>query len=64
MSSSNFAERNYGPDMDFGDVCTVTLTLEIGPLVNVENKCVKYYPDSTLQTVVMARTRIFSICEL
>ena len=26
---SNKAVKSYGPDMDFGYVCTVTLTLEI-----------------------------------
>ena len=29
LSRSNFAVRSYGPDTDFGYVCTVTLTLEI-----------------------------------
>ena len=39
------AVRSYDPDTDFGHVCTVILTLEIGHLVKVDNKCVKYYPD-------------------
>ena len=29
LSRSNMAMRSYGPDTDFLDVCTVTLTLEI-----------------------------------
>ena len=29
LSRSNMAVRSYGPDTDFGYVCTVTLTLEI-----------------------------------
>ena len=29
LSRSNLAVRSYGPDMDFGYVCTVTLTFEI-----------------------------------
>ena len=29
LSRSNMAVRSYGLDMDFGYVCTVTLTLEI-----------------------------------
>ena len=63
--------RSYGPDTDFGYVCTVTLTLEIWPWVKVvthpsvtDNKCVKYYPDPTWQWGVMARTRISGICAL
>ena len=35
LSRSNLAVRSYGPDMDFGYVCTVTLTLELWPWVNV-----------------------------
>ena len=67
----NLAVRSYGPDTDFWYVCTVTLTLEVWPWVKVmthplvmDNKCVKYYPDPTLQRYVMAQTRIFSICTL
>ena len=52
LSRSNMAVRSYGPDTDFGYVCTVTLTLEIWPRVKVmthpwvmDNNCVKYYPD-------------------
>ena len=63
ISRSNLAASS-GPDTDLGDVCNVTLALEIGPLVKVNNKCVKYYPDPNLQGWVMARTRIFSICDL
>ena len=29
LSRSNLAVRSYGPDTDFGYVCTVTLTFEI-----------------------------------
>ena len=29
LFSSNLAVMSYGPDTDFGYVCTVTLTLEI-----------------------------------
>ena len=54
LSRSNMAVRCYGPDTDFGYVCTVTLTLEIWPWVKVmahpwvmDNNCVKYYPDQT-----------------
>ena len=50
ISRSNMAVRSYGPDTDFGYVCTVTLTLEVRPWVNVmthpwvmDNNCVKYY---------------------
>ena len=53
--------RSYGPDTDFGHVCTVTLTLEIWPWVKVmthpwgmHNNCVKYYLDPTWQWGVMA----------
>ena len=34
----------YGPDMDCGYVCTVTLTSEMSPWV-MDNNCVKYNPD-------------------
>ena len=71
LSRSNLPMRSYGPDTDFGYVCTVTLTLEIWPWVKVmthswviDNKCVKYYPDPTWQWGVMARTRISGICTL
>ena len=54
ISRSNFAVRSYGPDTDFGYLCTVTLTLETWPWVKVmthpwvmDNNCVKYYPDRT-----------------
>ena len=30
----------------------------------MDNNCVKYYPDPTLQWVVMAQTRILSMCAL
>ena len=56
FSRSSLAERSYGLETDFGDVCTVILTLEIGPCVKVmthlwvmDNKCEKYHPDPTLQ---------------
>ena len=29
LSRSNMAVRSYGPDTEFGYVCTVTLTLEV-----------------------------------
>ena len=32
-SPSNLTLKSYGPDTDFGYVCTVTLTLELGPWV-------------------------------
>ena len=35
LSRFNFAVRSYGPDTDFGYVCTVTSTLEIWPWVKV-----------------------------
>ena len=35
LSRSNLTVRSYGTDTDFGFVCTVTLTLEIWPLVKV-----------------------------
>ena len=54
LSRSNMAVRRYGPDTDYGYVCTLTLTLEIWRWVNVmthlwvmDNDCVKYYPDRT-----------------
>ena len=55
LSRSNLAVKSSnGPDMDFGYVCTVTLTLGILPSVKVmthpwvmENHCVNYYPDPT-----------------
>ena len=66
LSRSNMAVRSYGPDMDFGYVCTVTLTLEEWPWVKVmihpsamDNNCEKYYLDATWQWRVMARTHIF-----
>ena len=72
---SNMAVRSYGPDMDFGNVCTMTLTSEIWPWVMTkvkvkthpwvtENNCVKYYSDQTWQWGVMAQTRIFGMCAL
>ena len=71
LSRSNLAVRSYGPDTDFQYVCTVTLTLEIWPWVNVmthpwvmDNNYVKYYPDPTWQWGVMARTQISSMCAL
>ena len=55
--------------MDLGYLCTVTLTLEVWPWVEVmthpwvmDNNCVKYYPDPTWQWGVMARTRILGMC--
>ena len=71
LSRFNMAVRSYCPDTDFGYVCTVTLTLEIWPLVKVmthpwvmDNNCVKYYPDPTWQWGVMARTRNLGMCAL
>ena len=59
------------PDTDFQYVCTVTLTSEIWPWVKImthpwdmDNNCVKYYPDPTWQWGVMVRTRISSMCAL
>ena len=56
LSRSNMAVRSYGPDMDFGYVCTVTFTLDAWPWVKImthpwvtDNKCVKYYSDLTYQ---------------
>ena len=64
LSRSNLAVRSYGPDTNFQYVCTVTLTLEIWPWVKVmthpwdmDNNCVKLYPDRTREYRVMARTR-------
>ena len=69
ISRSNLAVRSYGPDTDFGYVCTVTLTLEKWPLVKfmthpwvMDNNCVKYYPNSTWQWGVLARTWILGMC--
>ena len=43
-------EMMYGPDIDFGYMCTETLILEIRPWAKIhdtslvmENICVKYY---------------------
>ena len=61
---------SYGPDTDFGYVCTVTLTLSVWPRVKVmtppwimDNNCVKY-PDQAWQWGVMARTQILNMCIL
>ena len=51
ISRFNMAMRSYGPDMDFGYMCTVTLT--IWPWV-MDNNCVKYYPGPMWQRGVMA----------
>ena len=71
LSKFNLALRSYGPDTDFWYVCTMTLTLGIWPGFKVitrplvmDNYCVKYYPDPTLQWGVMARTRILGMCAL
>ena len=72
LSRSNMAVRIYGQDMDFGYVCTVTLTLEVWPWVKVmthpsvmDNNGEKYYLDPTWQWRVMARTHIFCyVCTL
>ena len=71
LSRSNMAVRSYGPDMEFGHVCTVTLTLEVWPWVKVmthlwvmDKNCVKYYQDPTWQWGIMARTRILGMCVL
>ena len=60
LSKSNMALRSYGPNTDFGYVCTVTLTLEIWPWIEVmthlwdmDNNCVKYYPERTICNGVM-----------
>ena len=72
LSRSNLAVRSYGSDTDFWYVCTLTWSWRydlglrswnVHPWV-MDNKCVKYYPDPTLQWWVMARTRIISICAL
>ena len=64
LSRSNLAVKSYGPDMDLGYVCTVTLTLEIWPWLKVmthpwvmDNNCVIYYTDQNSGYKVMARTR-------
>ena len=71
LSRSNFVVKSYGPDTDFWYVCTATLTLEVWPWVKVmthpfvmDNNCVKYYPDPTCRSEVMARTRIFGMFAL
>ena len=72
LSRSSMAVRSYGPDMDFGYVCTVTLTLEVWPWVKVmthplvmDNNCEKYYLDPVWQWRVMAQTYIFFyVCTL
>ena len=65
LSRSTLAVRSYGPDRDFGYVCTLTLTFEIWSWVKVithpwvmDNNCVEYYPDPSWQWGVMAWTRI------
>ena len=69
LSRSNMAVRNYGPETDFGYVCTVTLaimTLVQGhdtPLEQDHN-CVKFYPDPTWQWGVMVLKRILCMCAL
>ena len=69
LSRSNMTVRSYSQDTDCGNVFIVTLALKIGPWVKVmtqpwvmDNKCMKYHPDPTVQRGVMARIRIFSIC--
>ena len=64
LSRSNLAVRSYGPDTDFQNVCTVTLTFEIWPWVKVmthpwvmDNNCLKLNRDQTMEYKVMARTR-------
>ena len=71
LSRSDLAVRTYEIDTDFWYMCTVTLTLEVWPWVNamtlpwvMDNKCVKYNPDITLQWWVMAQARILSIYAL
>ena len=71
LSISNLAVRSYGPDTDFGYVCTLTLTFKIWSWVKVmthpwvtDNNCLEYYPDQTWQWVVMARTGILGMCVL
>ena len=71
LFGSNMAMRSYDPDTDFGHVCTVTLTLQIWPWVQVmthpwvgDKNCVKYYPDPTWLWGVMAKTRILGMCAL
>ena len=70
-SPSNLTAKSYGPDTDFGYVCTVNLTLEIWPRVKVmthhwvmDNNCVKYYPDPAWQWGVMAQTQILGMFAL
>ena len=70
---SNKAVRSYDPDTVF-DMCTLWHWPWIYDIVSrswhtlcsltIDNKCVKYYPDPTLQWWVMTRTRIFRICIL
>ena len=71
LSRSNISVRSYGPDTEFGYMCTVTLTLEIWPWLKVmtwpwvmDNNCVKYYPDQTWQWGVVAWTQIFGMWAL
>ena len=65
------AVGSHGPGIDFVYVCTVTLTLEICPCINVitlplvmGNSCVKYYPDPIWQLGVVVPTRIWSMYAL
>ena len=53
--------KRYGPDTNFGYVCTVTLTLEIWPRVKWKTM---YYLDPTWQWGVMARRQILAMCAL
>ena len=70
-SRSNMAVMSYDPDMDFGYVCNVTLTLKTWPWVKVmthplvmDNNCVKYHQAPSWQWGVLARTRILGMCVL
>ena len=80
LSRSNLAVRSYGLDTDFGNVSTVTLTMELWPWVKTLTleiwawvKVMTHpwvmdkcvkYPDPTLQWGVMARAQILGMCAL
>ena len=71
LSRFNMAVRSYGPDTDFGYLCTVTLTFEVWLRAKVmthpwvmDNNCVKYYLDQTWPWEVMTRTQILGMCAL
>ena len=71
LSRSNISVRSYGPDMDFGYVCTVTLTLEMTlgeghdtPLAHGQQLCVILSRSQHISEELWPRTRILGMCAL